>query len=304
MALLQCPGCGKMISENAYICPKCGTVLKEKSSQIIPKWMFIVCLIVLLLGGASLGYFYWLTVNENASIEKAAVEKAKKETELSLRYDSLYNDFITQDLLFVDAKGFVKSLKTCMIRSEENKKIIDWGFVFEFDKKGNIIDIKANQGLNDYSFVTANFTRGDNNIIDSLDYKDIGNLVEQVFSFKYGNNGHVIIMENRTIYSMEYDVQYYTYSNYVNGQGFLGYKKTGNYGYDFEYKEDGTFSNVNVDANGNWISKSCVANRMETEEEGDEVTTHTKYRKIALEQVRTITYYDKSEIDFSQFIKQ
>ena len=59
MALINCPECGKEISDSISTCPNCGYVLKKQKSKVIP---ILIVLLVVIAAGA-FGYFYFLKPN-------------------------------------------------------------------------------------------------------------------------------------------------------------------------------------------------------------------------------------------------
>lgn len=50
MALIQCPGCGEEISENAASCPKCGEPIKKEKTGRSFNWLKLVGFIIVLYG--------------------------------------------------------------------------------------------------------------------------------------------------------------------------------------------------------------------------------------------------------------
>lgn len=58
MALIDCPECGKEISDQALSCPSCGgTVEGGFGGELLP---FIFPVVFILVGAVAIGIVYWL----------------------------------------------------------------------------------------------------------------------------------------------------------------------------------------------------------------------------------------------------
>lgn len=299
-----------MVSDTAKACPKCGSVLKNTSGNSLLKWMIVIGSAAVLLIVVGIVYFVMQSKEEKAAAEQAAAEKAHQEAVYAQKCDSIYKNFTSKDLLFADVKGCVKSVEVKLTQSTEYDKHIEYRFLFVFDKAGKIIDVQSKY-LEEEKLIHSRFSRDADSTITAIstreDYTTGGGdsykIVEN-YTFQYDDNGHVKAMGQ----SISGDggrggmrgESSYSFTQYEEGKGFLGYNLTYDDGFG-PAQQRGTFSNVKLDDRGNWISKSCVGQKREPDPYG--FGDSSGWEKCTLTQERTISYYDKPEIDFSKFMQ-
>ena len=73
MALMNCPECGKEISDTVAVCPNCGFALKKKKRIVLP---IAIVSIVLILAGV-FAYFYYIKPNEIMNQAANLIERGK-----------------------------------------------------------------------------------------------------------------------------------------------------------------------------------------------------------------------------------
>lgn len=106
MALIDCPECGKEVSDKALSCPNCGypiTVAKRKRYKLKAKFIpFLILIIAAIIGTA----VYFLHLHDR----KAAEEQAKEEEESVQTYNT------NVDLIYTSMlSGAVKSESICNV---------------------------------------------------------------------------------------------------------------------------------------------------------------------------------------------
>lgn len=91
MSLINCPNCGKRISDKANICPKCGSIIKKKiikkkHIKAIKKMIIILTIIGIILVLSVLGI---LKINRNNIFEKYTLYIGKSYETLPDKYEYL-----------------------------------------------------------------------------------------------------------------------------------------------------------------------------------------------------------------------
>ncbi len=277
------------------------------------KQKIIVCTLAgILLIAAGILLFYFKSIVQQ---KKAFAENLIEQEKVSLLTDSLYYHFESTDLKMVDVKGYVHTLEFKEIADFNGLKRSILNLSLIFDKKGNIVDVKAlYKQSND--LYTATFERNDNGQIESIavrtsyitgggdSYK--GYLI---YHLQYDDLGRVsgISIEDLSEGGRggEMGDSEIKFSDYVQGKGYT--KRTMDYDNGITINHESIhFVDVENDACGNWVSRSGnLTNRMSYSEfyldEGEENTEQVEQTTMTEE--RTITYYKKEEIDFSPYLK-
>ena len=98
MALIKCKGCGRMVSDQAEVCPQCGIRLKSETPEPQPSWgaapqyhqsypsqggnkntllyIIIAALVVIIVAGVA---YFFITANNNNKAEIEELKKSQKE---------------------------------------------------------------------------------------------------------------------------------------------------------------------------------------------------------------------------------
>ena len=73
MALIQCPECGKEISDSISTCPNCGYVLKKKKKKAV----LIIIVLAIVIAAGSFTYFYFFKPNSIMDQAENLIERNK-----------------------------------------------------------------------------------------------------------------------------------------------------------------------------------------------------------------------------------
>lgn len=271
----------------------------------------VVCILasIIVIICCGLLYFYQAIIQQ----KKTNLIEEERVSQLT---DSIYNNFESTDLKMVDLKGFVHSLEFREIAKFNGYDRSTLNLSMIFDKKGNIVDIKACY-KNAENLYTATFERNENgqikNITVRTSYTTGGGdsyKGQLIYHLQYNGKGHVsgISIEDlseggRGGEMSDAEIKFH---DYTKGKGFM--KRT--MGYDDGiaiHQETILYDDVKNDMYGNWISrrgnltnkKNCFDDYLTDEYESPKQMEES----AIMQETRTITYYKKEEIDFSPYLK-
>ena len=312
MALLKCENCGEMISDTAKTCPKCGKN-NIKSKQSSKKKVTQVIALIFFLVFSLIGFFCWQTYQEYVIAQKEAEEREMQERLFSVKCDSIYNSFTSTDLMFANLKGFVKSVEiTEQIidrRWDDESVNTEYRFLFNFDKDGNIIEVKSKY-LADNEFHYSKFTRNSLGQINTISTRDnyataVGDSykVVDVYNFQYDESGNV-----RTI---KYEL---TGDAWRGGMRKESLYSIGSQNYhlsaidgifDPEVTASYQIDKQKTDHLGNWTERYASGTMKYHDLFSDYYDPNDiKETECTVKDIRTIIYYNRSEINFEKYVQK
>ena len=267
---------------------------------------------ILLVCAGGLLYYFHCTVQQ----KKAFIEKTNEEEKVAQFTDSLYSNFTSTDLKMVDLKGYVHTLEFNEIAKFDgyDRTILNLSLIF--DKKGNIVDIKALYKQRTDNLYTAEFERNKDGQIESISVRTSyttggGDSYKgsQIYHLSYDDMGHVsgISIEDLSEGGRGGEMRdaEIRFSDYIESKGYM--KRSLDYDDGiYVHHESYGLNDVEKDMAGNWISRSgnLTDKRRYTEEYLMEGEDNPEQKEQALvKEERKITYYKKEEIDFSSYVK-
>ncbi|MCH5318211.1 MAG: zinc ribbon domain-containing protein [Paramuribaculum sp.] len=299
MALRDCPGCGKMISDKAERCPHCGVDPRKARENVAPEqkpveattayspkganngrggkkklWLILVPLILIGIGVA-----IWVPVYQHKKAEEQArIEQMRQdsiaavEAELArieqLRQDSIWMNFTSPDLTFFELKGHVKSVEGDISDIGEHPTLKN---KIEFDENGGAkITTKGSINTEDCGKETWSIKRDANGKISNISYHNLEGLMCGTPSVSYiWNDGKIVKKKLRGLLEVGNDNLSY------NENGDLEQRIGSGYAADVTWDWKNRYTDYVFDENGNWISRKRDSK------------TDSKTQK------RVITYYDR-----------
>lgn len=313
MALINCPQCGKQVSDKASKCPHCGLDLATPSTQLEMKTpvsetittpiekhrkkrpIFVVIGISLVAVFAALWFF---VINDSRGNNIDVVENT--ETEIVSDSNTLDNRYLTQDLRMWGLFGPVKSFKTTVSRiggpsrwSEETLK--------NYNGEENLYDLLSKSVQFD----------AHGHFINTIDGKEYGYTIDEI-ALKDGDR---ILMAKSYVGEMDDDYVTKQWRYYPNGMvkqsKFIGYEEGEECHYF--YNEAGDLSRMEEkggaegymwkiitvytikerDEYGNWTKRIAEVNQYEY----DWDIKDYKLRAVIHEMYkRTLRYYSKETL--------
>lgn len=306
MALIDCPKCGKPISDKALNCPHCGASMSvaeptmpeplddDESQQGKRKTIIAVCAVVAVALLCAIGYYFFFMPKTNDAKPEAST------ADVEAMKDSLYANFTSRSLDIAEVHGFVKSIKHEFKEAESKLGVSDLPLTWaEFNKEGEIVkyynsDVSvSHQGAR--SLIVSKMALDD----DERSGSSSGRYRYDISEFVFGNNG-LASMDITTVLADKTNAECNDEKKVV-----LSDYKDGKYHrmtitvpmYYGDIKRDIKYTYTKTDDMGNWIERVG---------EGTAVYSYNKdnVEHFSVVEKRQITYYDKSEIDLDKMIAQ
>lgn len=310
MALIQCPGCGKRISDKAAKCPHCGftgdnqqaphpPIYTENNDSFIPsesnnKSMYIwIALIAIIILGAGAWFAFSYTqkadTEQSAHLAQLRTEQRKQDSILaaqkeaarldSLRQDSIkWCNFTSPDLAFFNLHGHVSTVNGAYL-GPLTYPIFDGSSPYKFDYNG-----KCNQKMPAYSNFKG-FTYDKKGRITG------GRFTDDIEWFKVKWKGDRISGCEDMYGSHWTGVTYYYDSNGDISKEIREEEANGG----VVIKETRIYTILERDKYGNWTKRKASITRKESHDDyenyGDPITNSSKSSET---ETREITYYPLS----------